>query len=228
MNHKPLVGFATLMGLVASASGLAAVHFDLTPGTGAPPPTLGGFVMSPFPADGRPLRTMVTDAAPPPAFGVPGDLQFDEAVELNQVGSAFDDWSTWSHGYTGNVYYHGYDTLGMDLPTGTLAFHLYVQPELLFATLNFSVTCDGVSISPFASIDGNGGASYIGFYTDNPADPLERLIVTQVTLPDVGFAVGEFGVNIIPEPRSCAAMVGLGLLGLAALRRLHRRLRRTP
>lgn len=222
MKKIPFAGMVSLLGLLAATPCLGVVHFDMSPGTGAPPSTLGGHLMQAFPADGRSLRSMVGNATPPAAAPVTGSLAFDEHVELNQVGSAFDDWSTWSHGYTGNVYYQHYDTLGMSLPKGTLAFYLYIEPELLFGVFDFSVVCDGASISPYASIDGDGGAKYIGFWTDDPTDPLERLVVTQVTLPDVGFAVGEFGINAIPEPRVIALIAGLGLIGLGAWRRLRR------
>jgi hypothetical protein len=37
----------------------AGVVFDGSPGSAAPPLTLGGYAMTPFPADTRPIETLV-------------------------------------------------------------------------------------------------------------------------------------------------------------------------
>ena len=84
----------SLVTAVAAADG--GISFDGSPGTGAPPPTLGGYVMRPFGTDRRPLGQSVTGVTDPV-----GTIKFSPAVDHTRVGSG---WQTWSNGYTGDVY----------------------------------------------------------------------------------------------------------------------------
>lgn len=88
-----LVVAALFMVPVAAAQG--PIVFDGSPGTAAPPPTLGPYSMTPFPADGQPTGPVTAVAGPT------GPLGFDQSVDHTTVGAG---WATWSHGYTGDVY----------------------------------------------------------------------------------------------------------------------------
>ncbi len=48
-------------------------------------------------------------------------------ASVRQIGFG---WATWSHGYTGNVYYtNGQTTIGGNLSAGVKAFYLYAEPN---------------------------------------------------------------------------------------------------
>lgn len=210
--------FARWVGAACAAGcgiGQAAVLVDTSPGTGAPPGTLGGYVMGAFPADPTAEGTLITSLSPPPSAPVIGNLEFAGPVEHMKVGSL---WDTWSHGYTGDVYFNSdHDLLIVALPADTLAFSLYLQPNLK-DTFEFSVV-SGVTVATL-DIDGDGGARYFGFYTDDPLDPLQFVYVRQTTMDSDGFAVGEFMINV-PEPGAYGLLAGLGLIGWVAYRKVN-------
>lgn len=216
------------MGLAALAIGaqaLGAIIIDTSPGTGAPPVTLGGYVMAPFPDDPSPEFTLVNSATPPPESVVTGNLTFNRDVELNQIGGG---WDLWSHGYQGQAYYVFSDDypavteLMMTMPGGTLGFYFYLQPNLKQSSFEFRV--DSEAVTQTLSISGNGGASFVGFYSDDVMDPISFVFVKQTDGFADGFAVGEFAINElgqpgVPEPWAYGLISSVGLLGFAALRR---------
>lgn len=203
--------------LLLTTSGGAAVLVDTTPGTGAPPGTLGGYFMTAFPANPSAEGTMILQLTPPAAAPVVGMLSFATEVEHMQAGSV---WDTWSHGYTGDVYFNEDHDLLMGLPVGTQAFSLYVQPNLK-DDFEFQVVSEATVTT--LTINGNKGARYIGFYSDNPLDPLQFVYVRQSSMDSDGFAVGEFMINAIPEPGLATLVTGLGLGALAGARRFFSR-----
>jgi uncharacterized repeat protein (TIGR01451 family) len=82
------------------------------------------------------------------------------------------------------------------LPTGTLAFYFYLEPN--DNTPSFTATAqDGTSSGP-VPIFWNGDARYFGFYAQGGA----TLVSIQISCTDCGegggFAVGEFGINYSP------------------------------
>lgn len=205
------------VGLLISPFGYATIHSYLDPGTGAPPGTLGGYSMAAFMDDPSPEGTLLTELSPPPGFPGSGNLVFDRELEHFKVGST---WDTWSHGYTGSVYYDAYSELEMTLPLGTLAFSLYIEPNLkdLFA---FKVASGVEEVT--LSINGDAGARYVGFYTDNPAEVLETIWVYQTTEDADGFAVGEFMISAtVPESGWGVLELLLGACSLAGLGRIFR------
>ncbi|MBE7501895.1 MAG: hypothetical protein HS113_16655 [Verrucomicrobiales bacterium] len=97
---------------------------------------------------------------------------------------------------------------------------LYVQPNLK-DDFEFQVV-SGVTVTTL-TINGDAGASYIGFYSDDPLDPLQFVYVRQTTMDSDGFAAGEFMINAIPEPGLATLVTGLGLCALAGARRFYPR-----
>jgi len=163
------------------------IVFDSSPGTAAPPTTLGGYTMTPFGADSQALGNVSGVTGPL------GTIGFTPALSHDTVPSG--GWSTWSHGYTGDVY----DTAGtadptqatIMLPAGTKAFYLYAEPNVFD---NFTVQAtaqDGTTSGP-VTVQGNSGAQYFGFYGTGDATIASITITSNDTS---GFAVGEFGIS---------------------------------
>jgi len=213
MHARPAFWILTCsaLGLALTASAAVSV-VDL--GIVEPPGCFGGYQLGAFPADLSEPRTLTTALAPPTAFAGSGNLIFDAELRHSPLGSL---WETWSHGYAGSVYYLDGDELSLTLPANTLAFYLYIQPNSKLSQFEFEVGSSATSIT--CQISGDGGARGIGFYTDDPMDPIRSVTVLQTTGSSDGFAVGEFGINVIPEPGSFGAVAALGLLGFVGGRR---------
>ena len=161
----------------------SSIAFDGSPGTAAPPSTLGPYTMTQFGDDGRPNGDTVSDV-PDPA----GTITFSPSLTHTQVGVG---WATWSHGYTGDVYSTSGTTITISLPAGTKAFYFYAEPNQ-FSLFSVEATAqDGTTSGPI-DVQGNSGAQYFGFYATGSAT-LSSITVT--TADPTGFAVGEFGIS---------------------------------
>jgi len=173
-------------------------------GTDAPAPTLGPYQMTSFLPDPRPLGDFVTSVPSP----LEGELGFSIPISHRRIGEG---WATWSHGYTGDVYYtYSQSEVTIELPGGTRAFYFYVEPTVSIAT--FSATADdGTSVEQTAM--GSYGAVYFGFFADDPDDPpIESITVVIITSYD--FVIGEFGVSAgEPAPMSCRVLNPTGMPG---------------
>jgi hypothetical protein len=171
------------------------ITFDGSPGTAAPPSTLGTYNMTAFGPDSQPncsdpgsTVTGVND--PAGAIGFTPSLHHDKAT-----GPC---WATWSHGYAGDVY----DTVSavdpttatITLPSGTNAFYFYAEPNQ-FSVLTIQATAQNGTTSGPISVDGNGGAQYFGFYGTGGVTVAS---ITVTTSDPQGFAVGEFGISVTP------------------------------
>jgi hypothetical protein len=169
--------------------GLQEITIDLSVGTFPPPPTLCGFEMTPFLPDSRPLFENVTDIPSP--CPIPGVSGFDPPVNHRRIGSG---WMSWSHGYTGDVYYsHGATSVMLMMPIATEAVYFYVEPNPDHGI--FTVLVNGILLSdPFTVFLGNG-AEYVGVC----ANPVETVVVSC----DVDFAVGEFGITCLDLSGAC-------------------------
>ena len=164
-----------------------SIAFDGSPGTAAPPATLGPYTMTPFGNDGRADGT-VSDV-PDPA----GTIGFSPSLSHTKVGVG---WATWSHGYTGDVYFTGGTQITITLPAGTKAFYFYAEPDQ-FAVFSVEATAqDGTTSGP-VPVQGDSGAQYFGFYGTGAAT-LASITVTSAD--PTGFAVGEFGINPAAGP----------------------------
>jgi hypothetical protein len=164
-----------------------SIAFDGSPGTAAPPATLGPYTMTPFGNDGRADGTV--SGVPDPA----GTIGFSPSLSHTKVGVG---WATWSHSYTGDVYFTGGTQITITLPAGTKAFYLYAEPDQ-FAVFSVEATAqDGTTSGP-VPVQGEAGAQYFGFYGTGAAT-LASITVTSAD--PTGFAVGEFGINPAAGP----------------------------
>ncbi len=123
----------------------------------------------------------------PSSFGgvtlAPGHLKLT-------IGSG---WATWSHGYTGEVFWtNGATTATYTMPAGVGAFDLYIEPNP-FSVNSFTATgtaSDASTASVTVSADGSGGANHFGFYTTGGC------CLTSVTVTgQVDWAIGELRVG---------------------------------
>jgi hypothetical protein len=156
---------------------------DTSVGPEAPPMGLFGCSeMTPFPDDTRPTTQDVTTIPWPCPTG--GDLTFAASMSHRAIGSG---WASWSHGYTGDVYFTGGATeIEMALPEGACAFYFYVEPNP-FQLHTFKVLVDDWYESEEFEAHGSAGAAYCGIYYPG-------LSTVKVTCTSgVDFSVGEFG-----------------------------------
>jgi len=161
------------------------IMFDLSPGTSAPPPTLGGYPMTPVPYPGAPACTALMPPLPTPGAG---GIDITPVSGQRCIGAG---WAMWSHGYTGDVYYTGGETTQtITPPPGTSALYFYVEPNPIFDHIRsypFEVVADGVSSGTFTA-HGSAGASYVGVY-DSCGGGISNVQVNS----SVDFATGEYG-----------------------------------
>ncbi|MCH8047398.1 MAG: hypothetical protein IID44_27175 [Planctomycetes bacterium] len=196
---------AALIALFSAGVANAAI-IGVAGGTGAPSSTLGAYTMTPFPDDTRPTFTDVTDvAAPNPPVG--GVVGFSIPLSHREIGAGL---ATWSHGYTGDVYYtKGATSVTLTRPANTGAFYLYAEPNQ-FATFEITaVSASGTSV--MQSVAGASGASYFGFHSTDPFDAIVSIEIVSST----DFAIGEFGIaQVIPEPSMFIIWSFLGAVGI--------------
>jgi len=175
-----------MMKYVVGTGPVCEILFDGSPGTSAPPGTLGPFTMTPFPDDPRPVYDDVLDVPAPGG----GTIDFSIPLSHREIGSG---WATWSHGYTGDVYFTDVDPeVTVFMPGNTVAFYFYVEPNT-FAEFEFEAVADTGTTSGKVFIQGSAGAKYFGFYMK------DRGVIRHITITNTdgganGFAIGEFGI----------------------------------
>jgi hypothetical protein len=158
-------------------------------GTLAPPAALCGTPTTAFGLDARPLMDDVINVPTPnvPALSdlVGKHLNFSIPLNHRRVGSG---WGTWSHGYTGDVYYTaGEPELTTVVPEGASRFRMYVEGNP-FADRDFRITVNGGAPTTVETITGDSGAKGFGF-----CGPLHSVTVRAVD-GVTDFAIGEFGI----------------------------------
>jgi len=175
------------------------ITFDGSPGTAAPPSTLGTYNMTAFGPDPQPncfeAGSIVTSVSDPAGtIGFTPALRHDHQTTAPGGGC----WATWSHGYTGDVYDTASavdpTTATINLPSGTNAFYFYAEPNQR-VVLTITATAQNGTTSGPVSVDGDGGAKYFGFYGTGGVTVASITVTTSDTL---GFAVGEFGISVAP------------------------------
>jgi len=120
-KHLSLAVVAAAALLMASTAQASIIWFSPLDPTAAAPTALGQYTMTAFGDDARPNMGVVSDVASP--FG--GVVGFSQPLTHTEVGAG---WATWSHGYTGDVYFSA-TTLTLDLPDGIGAFYFYAEPD---------------------------------------------------------------------------------------------------
>lgn len=206
--------FASLSFAVFAASASAQL-IGVSGASDVPPAIFGGFEMTVFGDDVRPNFGNENNVISP--FG--GVVSFSAALSHREVGAG---WLTWSHGYTGDVYFSpSSSSLTLTLPSFTSSFYFYAEPDDR-GDYAFSVSSDGTVLSEI--VNGNGGAEFFGFYTtDNSA-----ISTITISSNDVnGFAIGEFGIARavpVPEPSAYVWFGAAGLCGLITARRFRRKI----
>jgi hypothetical protein len=165
------------------------IIFDDSPGTSAPPSTLGPYPMQAFPSDPAAEGTSESQIS-----GPTGTVTFDSALTHDLIGS---DWATWSNGYTGDVYENdttlsdGSLEITVTLPAGTGAFYAYAEPNL-FQDFDMTASAKNGPSSEDVTVEGDSGAQYFGFYATCGHT------ISSITFTDSGgdtaMAIGEFGI----------------------------------
>jgi hypothetical protein len=204
-KHLSLAAVAAAALLMASTAQANIIWFSPLDPTAAAPATLGQYEMTAFGDDARPVFSLVSDVASP----LGGVVGFSPDLDHREVGSG--GWATWSHGYTGDVYYTGGGlSATLTLPVGTGAFYFFAEPNP-FSPFTITAVVGGTALSQV--VDGSGGAKIFAVYTDDYAQ------IDSITISSsADFAVGEFGIAPVPEP-STLLLMGAGLLATRLRRR---------
>jgi hypothetical protein len=191
---RPPVGGTVLLVLAAilpmNRAGAAVVFMNL--GTAAPPSAVGTFAVTPYDLVPQTAIPNLTNTSVIPGSPVAPDTTASFPVQKRTVG---DGWASWSHGYTGPVFY----TVPVVPPlmltiAPAKAFYVYVEPAAGRSFAVSVVTNAGGSSGP-VPVDASGGATGFGFYTT--AGESITSVTIDVDDPNAqGFAFAELGLGL--------------------------------
>jgi hypothetical protein len=200
-----------IMSKLASVPVAKAGLTSVIGGTTAPAANLGSYTMVPFTDDLRPNYNDCSYVMSP--FG--DNVTFNESLKHFEI---LHGWANWSHGYKGDVYWTGENKhyVNLTLPSGTSAFYLYAQPNNMVVHTITAAACDTFNniVQMNQDINGNSGASYFGFYCSDGSFLKTITIYCQTN----DFAVGEFGISMIPVPEAFF----LGNIGICIVMKLRK------
>jgi len=211
-----------LLGLAFLASTVNAQFVGVSGSTSAPASVFGGFTMTKFADDTRPVFQDVTSVSTP----LGGAISFSTELDHLEIGSG---WATWSNHYRGDVYFvDGGTSVTLTLPDYTSAFYFYAEPNQFFP---HTITASSGGTLLTQHVLGLAGAEFFGFY----ATGTETLSSITISSNDfLGFSIGEFGIALtlptpaafvtpVPEPSTYALFGAVALFGLVAVRRFRRK-----
>lgn len=243
MNTLKTTILSALLSVTVTSGAVAGIAGQAW-GTAAPPPQLDTYTMASFAPDLSLLGGLVASVNVPPTADTSGSVGFSVPLEHWNVNAATPPWLTWSHGYTGDVYWFDTffgtgpaDSIVLTLPTNTKAFYLYVEPNFIGlpgaapAPFDFDIgaTTDASESFSFLAqpIVGNAGAAGFGFYATGGASLASITVTGYGTWPD-GFAVGEFGINgtgtpKVPDTGAPLTLLLAVMIAIAGLRQARSR-----
>ncbi len=182
----------------------SAAILGMSLGSAAPPRQVGDYDLEAFSLDPNPTIRDVFWAP-----GPTGNLLFDQSMSHRRIGAG---WSTWSHGYSGDVYYtNGRVSITLILPPDTGAFVFYAEPNTSYLQFEAMVDTGERFLSGLAAW--RQGATGLAIYSTE-GETISSIRVTTYT----DFAIGEFLIARVPEPGA-----GLFVLAAAFLLRMRRR-----
>jgi hypothetical protein len=139
-----------------------------------------------------------------------GEIKFSSIVNKRQIGKG---WRSWSNGYQGEIYFtNGATTLDLHLPN-LLAFDFYAEPDVQLPFTISAIAQSGVISDPLTQLaNGDAGAKYFGFYSDDPLDPIQSVRISAEPASK-GFAIGQLrgASKTVPSPALLPGMIALGL-----------------
>jgi len=191
---RPPVGGTLLLVLAATfpinRAGAAVVFVNL--GTAGPQSAVGPFAVTPYDLAPQTAIPNQTNTSVIPGSPLPPDTITSFQVQKRTVGNG---WTSWSHGYTGPVFF----TVPV-VPPLTLAiapahaFYVYVEPAAFGQPFAVSVITNAGGSSGPVLVDASGGATGFGFYTT--ADESITAVTIDADPNAQGFAFAELGLGI--------------------------------
>jgi len=190
IHHMKIRTFTSTLSALALAVASFTASADIlfqNLGTAAPPASVAGFTMTPFDQGTQAAIANGTNVSSIPGGPNGTSIGISPVSSKGTVGVT---WGTWSHGYTGAMYYsNGSTQATLTLPANTAAFYFYVNPNP-FAFHAVTATTSTGETSEAIQVSGNGGANGFAFYS-TAGETITSITVTSTA----DFAVGEFGIN---------------------------------
>ena len=199
LRRTAFVTFTSLALATANFAANAGISFTNL-GTGAPPAAVGGYTMLPF---DQAAQAAIPDSYDNLVTSIPGNpLGGNLGISPANKATTPATWGTWSHGYTGAIYFTRGTQATLTLPANTHAFYFYAEPDSGTFTLN-AISDSGTSSGPIA-VAGNSGATGYAFYATAGEKITTITVTAQTGFSD--FALGEFGIaGEVESATTCAS-----------------------